>query len=201
MSAFLGPIHHWLYHKIMLQDRLTNQYLTAAREANLSNIEEEVEAAYGVMPEGSLEDLIDESNIHGWLQSKIILVENRYAMTVAKLLKRNPEFINQLSEIAMNFGTAISPLTPESSATEAYKVINDSIIDGMPCDHVNLVVAQDENEVIWKRTQCVHEDYWTKNDGDVTVYYLLRNALIQGMLKPSGLTLEETTDGTYCIRK
>lgn len=201
MSAFLGPIHHWLYNKINLQDRLTDSYLKAAESTGMSQIGEQIAAAYGLMPKGKLEDLIDESNIHGWLQNKISLVENRYAMTVTAILKQNPDFLNQLLTIASDYGAAISSLTPENNALDAYKVLNDILIDGMPCDHVNMLIAQDENEVIWKRTQCVHEKYWIENGGDVAVYYQLRTALVQGILSPSGLRLEEIEEDTYSVRK
>ena len=64
MSAFLGPIHHWLYNKIKTQDELTNLYLDYASKQGLSNLAADVNAKYGSMPQGDLADLIDEDNIH-----------------------------------------------------------------------------------------------------------------------------------------
>lgn len=201
MSAFLGPIHHWLYHKIILQDRLTEAFLVFAAEAGMPQVAESVDATYGVMPEGSLEEQIDESNIHGWLQNKIVLVENRYAMAVTEIVNQNSSNLDQLMKIAEQFGKSISPLHPGASAAEAFKVLNDTLIDGMPCDHVNLVVTQEENEVVWKRTQCVHQNFWIENNGDVSNYYQLREKLIQGILAAGNLKFSEFEEGCYRIEK
>lgn len=194
MSAFLGPIHHWLYHKINLQDKLTEAYLASAAEAGFPEVREKVDATFGTMPEGSLETIIDESNIHGWLQEKIHFVEKRYALTVTELLAKKPEAIDRLSQIAYEFGQKNSTLTKENTAKDAYQVLNDTLIDGMPCDHVNMVLDASENDVAWRRTQCVHEDFWTAVGGDVNVYYQLRMQLIRGMLSPTSLTFDAEVD-------
>ena len=200
MSAFLGPIHHWLYNKINIQDRLTDAYLVFAAEAGMNDLREAAAAKYGEMPEGSLENLIDESNIHGWLQSKITLVENRYAFVVTEILKRNPSYMEQLEKLAFEFGKKNSPLTADSTAKTAYQLLNDTLIDGMPCDHVNMLISAEENEVIWERTQCVHAQYWTANGGNTAAYYNLRAQLIKGLLTPAGLSFTEESEGRYVIK-
>lgn len=194
MSAFLGPIHHWLYHKINLQDKLTEEYLVYTTEVGFPEVREKVDVTFGTMPEGSLETIIDESNIHGWLQDKIHLVENRYALVVTDILANEPQAMEKLSQIAYEFGQANSPLTQDSSAKDAYQVLNDTLIDGMPCDHVNMVLDAAENDVTWKRTRCVHENFWTAVGGDIKVYYQLRMQLIRGILSPTNLTLEAADD-------
>ena len=201
MSAFLGPIHHWLYKKIQLQDQLTNQMLQFADKEGLVQIRESVDATYGKMSEGNLEDLIDENNIHGWLQGKITLVENRYAAVVTAILAEKPEVKKVMGELAYDFGKAHSALTGDNNAKDAYQLLNDSLIDGMPCDHVNMLISAEDERVEWKRTQCVHAPYWTANDGDINVYYELRNQLVAGMLAASGLKLTADAEGNYVISR
>ena len=47
MSAFLGPIHYWLYNKIKLQDAFTNDILEASSKNNwYQDLENEVEKNY-----------------------------------------------------------------------------------------------------------------------------------------------------------
>ena len=66
MSAFLGPIHYWLYNKIQLQEKLTAQFAQMA--VNNKWIAGDI---YSKVDERPLDELIDESNIHGWLQTRI----------------------------------------------------------------------------------------------------------------------------------
>ena len=72
MSVFLGRIHYWLFNKIKLvQER--QQLLFSRAEAMCGSLAEELEAqvrqTYGEpLPDKDLAELIDHSNIHGWLQ-------------------------------------------------------------------------------------------------------------------------------------
>ena len=73
MSAFLGPIHFWLYNKIGKQEELTKAIAAYAEEkAWIENQKKYTKD----LP--ALEDVIDESNIHGWLQGQIHDTETRY---------------------------------------------------------------------------------------------------------------------------
>lgn len=73
MSAFLGPIHFWLYNKIGKQEELTKAIASmAAGNGWISD-----RTAY-IRDLPALEDVIDESNIHGWLQDQIHDAETRY---------------------------------------------------------------------------------------------------------------------------
>ena len=45
MSAFLGPIHYWLYNKIKLQNDLTNRLMQWAKSHGIE-IEEELNENY-----------------------------------------------------------------------------------------------------------------------------------------------------------
>ena len=68
MSAFLGPIHIWLFEKIKFQENL-NKHLIEMAAVKGYNKEKlaEVDSVCGVLEEGELADLIDGMNIHGWI--------------------------------------------------------------------------------------------------------------------------------------
>ena len=74
MSEFLGPIHYMMYEKIKFQDKITNFLL----DGNTKEIDEKV----APVSTDNLENLIDQENIHGWLDSKIDVVENRLAFAI-----------------------------------------------------------------------------------------------------------------------
>ena len=68
----------------------------------------------------------------------------------------------------------------------------------MPCDRVNAVVLETEGELTWTMTQDIHAAYW---GDDSSIYYLLRNAVMRGMLYGTGLTLESEDNVTYTIKR
>lgn len=197
MSAFLGPIHYWVYNKIRLQEELVRDILTASEENNWNHdLEDKLSEICGTISEQPLEDIIDYQNIHGWLQSKIAVTEGRLSLAVAELLKDNEARKEELVRIAGEFGRKHS-IPSEADAEDAFQVICDSLIDGMPCDHVNEVLEQGESHIRWQQTQCVHFGYWEQVNTPVEVYYELRKAIIKGMLTESKITFQEREDGTY----
>lgn len=80
MSAFLGPIHFWLYNKIQFQESLIDELVRVATAQGWSD--EDLADKYCSKDRRKLDKVIDESNIHGWLQSRIHDAEGRYAALV-----------------------------------------------------------------------------------------------------------------------
>lgn len=81
MSAFLGPIHFWLYNKIGKQEELTKAIASmAAGNGWISD-----RTAY-IRDLPALEDVIDESNIHGWLQDQILSTENEDIRSLREMI-------------------------------------------------------------------------------------------------------------------
>lgn len=201
MSAFLGPIHHWLFNKIKLQESFTENILDASSKNNwYQDLENEVEKNYKKLDDRPLEDVIDQNNIHGSLQEKIAQAELRLAFVVTNIISKNSDYISELKKIAYSFG-AVNSVLENSTASDCYKFLNDSLIDGMPCDRVNDVIESDACKVVWKQSICVHSDYWTKVRGNVDVYYTLRHEIIKGMLSKSNLEYIQDENGLNTIRR
>ena len=71
MSLFLGKIHYWLFNKIQWFEGLEREVIALAEKSSLDveTLKKEITAKYGEMtPNKPLEEMIDTSNIHGWLQ-------------------------------------------------------------------------------------------------------------------------------------
>ena len=98
MSMFLGPIHYWLYNKIGNQEKLTAEIAKYAVDTNYIDSSEQYTKE---LP--PLETVIDESNIHGWLQGQINDAESRYAKLIEALLSYGVS-LESICEIAYNFG-------------------------------------------------------------------------------------------------
>lgn len=197
MSAFLGPIHYWVYNKIKLQEELIQDIIKASSDNNWDiKLEDKLSEAYGIFENKPLEDMIDNSNIHGWLQSKISVTEGRLSLAVAELLQADQERKGDLLHIAYEFGRKHA-ISETADAEEAFQAICDSLIDGMPCDRVNEVLEQGEDYTRWQQTICVHSGYWEQTGESVEVYYALRKAIIEGMISMSKLTFNVKEDGVY----
>lgn len=198
MSKFLGPIHIWLFNKIKLQNDLIDKVMSkCCTEEENKKINSYLDEHYGKLPSGNLEDIIDESNIHGWLQDKISLVEVRLAYLVTMISNEKKDLI---VKCAYDFGKEHS-LKDIKSAKEAFHHIESCLLSGMPCDHVNMVISEDEDFIKWQETVDIHEKYWTAVNGDVKNFFDIRNALIEGMLHDSSMEFVVSENVTYEIRR
>ena len=204
MSAFLGPIHHWLYGKIKLQQELVEEIIALAKDKGITDLESKLNSTHGEFDARPLEEIIDESNIHGWLQDKVSRVEYKLAEAVTQLLVQNSVDINELKNIFCKSGEAVGErLAREEGLTvpQVYKAISDSLLDGMPCDHAMQLIEQEVDEVVWKRIICVHEHYWMEVGGDIKNYYELRNSWLEGLARAVGLSFEMRDENTYVLKR
>lgn len=208
MSLFLGKIHYWLYNKILWAENAEKEIIQWAKSQRLpagqwaqKNVELYGEPA-GDKP---LEESIDTSNIHGWLQQRIESAESRQAELITVILEENPTSIEALIEIFKKQGEAAAkeygdaPDSPE----EMFNALHDFILEGMPCDRVNEVVYSGDDEFVWQTTTCLHTPYWKQANGDVKNFYVLREAWVKSfikMLNPQ-FNYTKTGDGSHRISR
>jgi len=201
MRAFLGPIHYWLYNKVNLQEELIDDIIRFACDKNYdSNLAEKLETQFGKLDKRPLEDIIDTSNIHGWLQGKIAISEYRLAYALTLLINKGCEVMDELKKVFYRWGQKHA-LEDGITALDAFKLLNDTLLDGMPCDWVNEVISESENEVKWKRTLCVHHKYWDEVNGDISNYYELREELIKGIFANSNIIYQANGDSTFSLTR
>lgn len=196
MSAFLGPIHYWLYKKIQLQDSLVHELTTKLENDDVLNVDTKI----GALPKGDLQDIIDGDNIHGWLQEKIHLVERRLSYVVEALCKEGVSF-EKMCNIAYEVGTHNTPLKQESTALDAFNLLNDVLLDGMPCDHVNVIKVQEEWHVEWTRQKNIHDEFWNDESKEQHRYDDLRGELIRGLLAPTNLVYSNKDYVSFTIER
>lgn len=201
MSAFLGPIHYWLYNKVTLQENLIDGITRFAKENNFaSDLSETLANQFGKLENLPLEEIIDGSNIHGWLQEKIALSEHRLAFSVTTLLSQDRNRFDRLKNLFFTWGQ--NHAVEEGTDIEnAFKLLNDTLIDGMPCDWVNETISESADEIIWKRTMDVHGRYWSDVNGNVDDYYTLRQEIIKGIFSNSTIIFNANEDSTYSLTR
>lgn len=204
MSAFLGPIHYWLFNKIALQDKMVEAVLDLNDENHyVDGLREKTDEECGFIEQKPLEDMIDESNIHGWLQHKVNIVERRLAYVVTSILEKDQEAFSAIEKKMYDLGVATYEKQENTmdSAEQVYQKMNDMLLDGMPCDHVNELVSANSSEVVYRRTICIHETYWTQVGGTVQNYYLIRTKFMDGFLQNSDFSFRADEAGNYHIMR
>ena len=192
MSELLGPIHFLLYNKIQFQENLIDELVAYVTAKGWSDKVDQ----YVSTDRRKLDEVIDEANIHGWLQSRIHDAEGRYAALVLDAAGDDAEKFDALKEAARDFGAKQG--LQAATAPEAFHRLDDLLLDGMPCDQVNRVRESDDARIAWDRTMDLHSEFW-QGHGDR--YYALRQALVDGLLSATDYALESPAEGQYEIVK
>ena len=169
MSAFLAPIHTWLFNKIKLAQDLekdiVNLHIDKFKESAIK-IQKEANDIYGqYIEEKPLEDLIDVNNIHGWLQDRIKEVESRSA------------YISQAIKCAQNENNK------SDSPENAYISLNNYILSGMPCDRANSVTEKNEDYIIYEQNGCIHRKNYENGQGNLEYLYELRDLWVKTFME------------------
>lgn len=207
MSLFLGKIHYLLYNKIQANEDLLEEILKVAEFKNLpiEEIKKKLYEAYGYPERRALETVIDEGNIHGWLQGKIESVENRTASLITSLIDDYKVELSEIENIYYENGknTMKNIEKADFLPSDLFGVIFNYLLEGMPCDRINRLVSNSETEIVWETTTCIHRKHWDKVSGAVENFYVLRDAWIRGLLSEAGnkYTYEKTEEGYNKIRK
>ena len=194
MSAFLAPIHTWLFNKILLAEDLEKSLQKAYIDKYGDNTKEVMEKslAYGspIDTTKNIEDIIDVSNIHGWLQDKISKVETRTALIITEMIKKYGEEAEVIAEICFaEQGKTVGetskakemPGTPE----ELFNTLNNYLLEGMPCDRVTRLIKAESDILEWETTSCIHKKYWEIVNGDVNIFYDLRHTWTKAFIESS----------------
>jgi hypothetical protein len=199
MSAFLGPIHHWLFNKIRLHEELEEMLIETFKQKYGSEINEIViisEERYGEpLGRKPLEDQIDLANIHQWLNTTIGRTETRLAYVLGHVFRKHGEeaFQIALAEYRKQgklCGSDAREKGMVNNAPEIYKAINDYMLEGMPCDRVNFITENSAEKLQWKTTECLHRGYWKEADADIDTLYKLRFAWIESFVSSSNPEFE-----------
>lgn len=184
MSKFLAPIHSWLFNKIQIHEGLekeiqTNfesEYGDDVRDIADANIEK-----YGSrLASDNLEEIIDQSNIHGWLQENITLAETRQAALINDLVEKYGQDAEDLihniyRDNAIVHAQAAKEDISADSPEDIYKVINNFVLDGMPCDSTGSITQTNDDLLEAVQNNCLHINYWKTAGVNPDLMYSLRS--------------------------
>lgn len=196
MSAFLAPIHFWMYDKILIA-----QELTFKLEEKFLNKEEreEVESLFSGLYSKDLEEVIDQSNIHGWLHIAVSNVEIRFAYILKTLLDRGIS-LEEIKKVAFEYGKSF-PEQEVSSLKDAYELLMDILLDGLPCDVSISVTREEENELEFVLYNDIHKQYFNEFNLEVSLYHEIREAFVNGIFERYSLKYKNISDSNKLITR
>ena len=196
MSAFLAPIHFWMYDKILIA-----QELTFKLEEKFLNKEEreDVESLFPGLYSKDLEEVIDQSNIHGWLHTAVSNVEIRFAYIVKTLLDKGVS-LEEIKKVAFEYGKSFQE-QEVSSLKDAYELLMDILLDGLPCDVSINVSREEEKELEFVLYNDIHKQYFNEFDMEVSLYHEIREAFVNGIFERYSLKYKNISDSNKLITR
>lgn len=178
MSLFLAPIHQLMYDKIHSTDSLAS---SIAKEDDA--IEKALAKNFVSIENAPLENVIDTSNIHGWLAERVALAEERLAFAATAMAKDDEEKLLSIVK------QSAEKLHFQGTAEEAFQTYDSFFLNGMPCDQVHMPVNCDKG-FAWQVTQNVHAPYYE----DPELYERLIDSWWEGLLENTELHYEHKGD-------
>lgn len=216
MSLFLGKIHYWLYNKILLVNTRTEVLVNNLKIEYPQQIEEiwQYTLENTSPPLDHTKDLsvlIDANNIHNWLASQITNAQMREAIFINECLVNLPTtaltFIKQLFIAdAKNLAAMLiaNNHTTNYNAPALYAILNDYLLNGMPCDSEDKIEQENSTYISWLKNPCSKLELWRNlNISIVTMqelYFAWINSFIK-TLKPQALLLKTATGLAIKIEK
>jgi len=184
MSAFLGHIHYWLYNKIRLVTERESRLYEAVGALcgdTAEEVREQVYQSYGYpLPHKDLAELIDQTNIHGWLQRQINIAETREAATIQAFASQcGSAAVEAITQVVARQGQECGHEAADSGkynltgAAGLYQALNDYRLNGMPCDQNDVIVANEPNEIIWHSQENLAARNWQRAAADSTLLQAL----------------------------
>ncbi|MBC9785174.1 hypothetical protein H1S01_11705 [Heliobacterium chlorum] len=193
MSAFLGPIHYWLYQKIrkvVEREQLIYEKASSLCGDAATNLRNQLWERYGEpLPDVDLSQLIEGENIHGWLQSQITLAETREAALIKGLIDLCGDGGRDLVEQAFaEHGAECGRNAREQGesaegASHIYKALNNFLLNGMPCDQADMITVNTEEKVVWESALCLQEANWHRAGVDAPTMKRLYQRWISGFVQ------------------
>ncbi len=161
MSAFLGPIHHWLFKKVLVVESRAFAIAEGLKEKHGEEFQTIIKD-YGEKLEGQdLAELVGQNSIHTFLDGLIAKTD----VFEAQLVKASEGDFDKILEIANAHGgqAAKSALAAngKDSATidELPQYINDHQLEGMPCDP-GAEFENNDGAVRYGHRTCNHMQKW-----------------------------------------
>ena len=144
-------------------------------------------------------EIIDLSNIHGWLHLAVSQVEIRFAYVVKTLLDLGVS-IEEIKSVVYKFGETF-PNYKINSPKEAYELLMDTLLDGLPCDVSISIKKDEENQLIFLLHNDIHRQYFSEFDMENSIYHEIREAFVNGLLEKYSMKYKNLSESEKLIER
>jgi len=189
MSAFLGPIHEWLYQQIkIIEDRERKLVRNFSKKYDNKEVEEivnPIREEYGELKEEApLSQLIDGNNIHPWLESAIISAQSREAAIVRDFYDSFADkelLVESYKGQAENIANQLKS-EEDLDLSEVFKNLNNYFLERMPCDRLS-ESTESENKIIWEHKARLHQEFWEEAGVEIDLMHSLYSSWIRSFVE------------------
>ena len=198
MSAFLGPIHHWLFSKICVVESRAFAIAEAIAAKGVNT--EELISNYGEKLEGAdLPSLVGASPIHQFLYGLITKVQVLEGQVVEAAGESNFATVIKAAEDhgAQVAKEAVVKQGSKPENNEAiYEFIHNYHLEGMPCDPAGEVNPTSETNLAYTHTACNHIANWQYTGATPSQMCKVTNAWLKGFIGGLNASAEYQVDKT-----
>lgn len=182
MSAFLGPIHMWLYNQIQIVEEreaeIVDQFSQKYSAEKVDDLIFPYRNQYGELKEDKpLAELIAGNDIHPWLEAAISSAQCREAAVVAALMEEYNDqellfsiYAEQAEELADK--AKVRDNVEQFNLNDAFEIINEHFVERMPCDRLSGAVKE-EGKIIWKHKSRLHQEFWQQTEVELELMHQL----------------------------
>lgn len=186
MSLFLGPIHHWMFNKILiLESRAFSIASALAGEGVESAAVNKAVADYGEKLAGrDLADMLGDNSIHQFLYGLIAKVQI-FEAGLVDLAKDRWEVALRAAEAhgRETAGKALKASGAKGASLEdIYRLIHDNQLEGMPCDPGAETAVLSPAKLGYYHSTCNHIQNWEYTGVDIKRMCAITNAWIKGFI-------------------
>lgn len=198
MNISLDPVYDKLYQKILLHEELIRDIITEAKKQGWDN--GSFSDRFLKAEAGPLQIAVACEDIEKGLRELISDIEGRYASLVSELLAADSSRLTTIEKVAYTFGTKHA-IPRNSSPADAYQLFAGIFLDGMPEDQARCLLTQSDSVCSWQLLKDLHSSYWSSAFSDARTYYVLRKKILEGMFFDTMLSVGQTEENTFEIRK
>lgn len=183
MKNSINDRNYLILKRIKLHEDLERELIKMFKEQFGIGIDTVIDTTiekYGnYLPDKPLDRIGNIDNINEWLQDKINITENRHAALLGNLIKKYKGDAVQLAKLVyehhgIKYGKDAKKRYALKTAKDIYNVIDNYILDCMPCDYPKIITKEQDHFLEYKQETCLRSSYWKKIGIDSTILYDLR---------------------------
>lgn len=186
MSLFLGPIHQWMFNKILILESRAFSIAKALADAGVERAALDKSVSdYGEKLAGrDLADMLGDNSIHQFLYGLIAKVQI-FEASLVDLAKNSFDVVLKAAEShgRETAGAAVKASGAKAASLEdIYRLIHDNQLEGMPCDPGAEIISLSPTKLGYFHSTCNHIQNWEYTGVDISRMCAMTNAWIKGFI-------------------